>query len=327
MKPLSAGDIVAAVGARNITLADVDDIALQQPVATYGSLKLGQALYEARRAALDNLVTDILLTEEAKARGIDRGTLVDREITAKVTQPTDSEIALWYQSNRDRVSGAPLEQARSPIRAYLVQERTRAARDVFVDQLKGKTPVRIMLEPPRQAVKAADGPAKGPASAPIEIIEFSDFQCPYCLRAHSVVQRVLDTYGDRIRLVYRHYPLGNHPNAWPAAEASQCAAEQGRFWPYHDRLFANPTKLHEPELKQTAVDLGLDAGRFNDCLDSHKYKNVVEADVRAGDEAGVQGTPCFFINGRALSGAQPFEAFKRIIDDELELKRMTVPAR
>src|SRR5262249_17398539 len=141
------------------------------------------------------------------------------------------------------------------------------------------------------------------------------------LRAHPTVQQVLTTYGDRVRFVYRHYPLPNHPRARPAAEAAQCANEQGKFWPYYDRLFSNQSKLGDADLRQAAADLGLDAARFNDCVDSHKYKDVIDSDIKAGEQAGVSGTPAFFINGRPLSGAQPFDAFKRIIDEELDLKK------
>jgi protein-disulfide isomerase len=121
--------------------------------------------------------------------------------------------------------------------------------------------------------------------------------------------------------VYRHFPLPNHPNAQPAAEAAECAAEQGKFWPYHDRLFANTSRLSPADLKQHAADLGLDRSKFDPCVDTRKYKAQVDADTEAGQQAGVNGTPAFFINGRMLSGAQPFEAFKRIIDDELSSKR------
>ena len=321
IKPQTASDVVATVGATSITLAQVDELALQQPASSFGSLKLSQAMYEARRMALDDLVGDALIDQDAKARSLDRAAVVEQEISSKVTQPTDAEIATWYQANQQRVQGATLDQVRAPIRAYLMQERTNTVRQAYLGRLKTKTMVKMMLEPPRLTVKPADGPAQGPASAPIELIEFSDFQCPYCQRAHPTVKQVLDTYGSRIRLVYRNYPLPNHPNARPAAEAAQCANEQGKFWQYHDRLFANPGKLGDADLKQGAAELGLDAGRFNACVDSHKYKSVVDADIKDGNAAGVSGTPAFFINGRVLTGAQPFEAFKRIIDEELELKK------
>ena len=317
----SASDVVATVGAVSITLGQVDDKALEQPVASFGSMKLSQALYESRRNVVDELVATALLDQEAKARGVDRAKLVEEEITSKVPQVDDQTVAAWYQANQNRVQGASLDQVRQPIRTYLLQEQMQAAREQFVDTLKRKTPVRVMLEPPRQNVSAANAEGKGPATAPIQMIEFSDFQCPYCQRANPAVDQVLTTYGDRVHFVYRHFPLPSHPNARPAAEASQCAAEQGKFWPYHDRLFANPSRLGNTDLKQHAVELGLDAAKFNACVDAHKYKTQVDADAQAGETAGVNGTPAFFINGRMLSGAQPFEAFKRIIDDELSLKR------
>jgi protein-disulfide isomerase len=320
-KQLAPSEVVAKVGPTSITLAEVDDKALQQPTSAFGSMKLSLALYEARRATIEDLVANALMDQEAKARGIDRSTLVEKEIAAKVSNVSDSEIAQWYQANQNRVQGRSLDEVRQPIRAYLTQERMQLARQEFIDALKMKTPVRVMLDAPRQNVAAANGAAKGPAGAPIEIIEFSDFQCPFCQRANPTVDQVMKTYGDRVRFVYRHFPLGNHPNARPAAEASQCAAEQGKFWEYHDRLFANPSKLGDADLKQHAAALGLDAGKFNACVDSHKYKAQVDADLEAGEEAGVSGTPAFFVNGRMLSGAQPFESFKRLIDEELELKK------
>jgi protein-disulfide isomerase len=316
------GDVVATVGSASITLAEVDDKALQQPAGNFGSVKLLQALYEARRTALDELVATKLLDEAAKAQSIDRATLVEREITSKVPPVADPEIAAWYQANQARVQGASLDQVRQPIKAMLIQQRMETIREAYLETLKSKTSVRLLLEPPRQTVKmVSTSPTRGSASAPIEMIEFSDFQCPYCERVNPIVAKVLETYGDRIRFVYREYPLPNHPNARPASEAGQCANEQGKFWPYHDRLFANQQRLGASDLKQHAVDLGLDAARFSACVDSHKYKALVDADIDEGNDVGVNGTPAFFINGRMLSGAQPLEAFKKIIDEELQLKK------
>ena len=314
-------DVVATVGSTSITAAQVDEKALQQPTSNFASMKLSQAIYEARRIALDEMVANVLMDQEAKARGIDRAALVEKEIASKVSQVNDDEVAMWYQSNQSRLQGAPLEKVRQPIRQYLLQERMQLAREQYIDTLKAKTPVRVTLEPPRQMVAAANGPSKGPSSAPIELIEFSDFQCPFCQRANPTVDQVLQTYGDRIHFVYRHFPLSNHPNARPAAEASQCAAEQGKFWPFHDKLFANQSRLGTEDLKKQAAELGLDAGRFNACVDERKYRAQVDDDMKAGEEAGVNGTPAFFINGRILSGAQPYEAFQRLIDDELGLSK------
>ena len=316
----ASGDVVAKVGTATITLADVDDKALEQPASNFGSAKLSQAIFEARRAALDELIATSLMDAAAKAQGIERTALVEKEITAKIPPVSDSDVTTWFQANQARLQGQPLDQVRQPIRAFLTQERMQGIREQYVDGLKARTAVVVMLDPPRQHVSAANSPSKGSISAPIEIIEFSDFQCPYCLRADPTVRQVLDTYGNRIRFVYRHYPLPNHPFARPAAEAAACAGEQGKFWPYHDLLFANPSKLSDADLKQHAAGLGLNAAQFNGCVDTHKLKAEIDADLKAGENAGVNGTPAFFINGRMLSGAQPFEAFKKIIDEELTLK-------
>jgi protein-disulfide isomerase len=319
-KPQGPGDVVATVGNISITLADVDVKAMQQPANEFGTTKLVLAIYEARRNAIDEIAGEKLIELEAKTRGTTAAMLIDAEITSKIQTVTEADVVAWFNANQSRVQGASLEQVRVPIRNLLTQQRSAVAYETFVEQLKLKTAVRISLEPPRQKIATADSPAQGPANAPIELVEFSDFQCPFCYRAHPTVKQVMDTYSGKVRFVYRNYPLPNHPNARPAAEAAQCANEQGQFWPYHDRLFADQSKLSDADLKASAAALGLDAGRFNACVDSHKYQARVEADTKAGNDAGVNGTPAFFINGRLLSGAQPFDEFKKIIDEELTRK-------
>ena len=314
-------DIVATVGSTSITLAQVDEKALQQSAGNFGAMKLAQALFEARRIAVQELVEGELIAQDAKARTIDQAAVIRQEITAKVAEPTSGDVALWFEQNQSRLQGASLEQTRSAIKSYLVQQRTLAARQQYLDGLRAKVATRIMLDPPRQVIAKADRPSKGPDNAPIEMIEFSDFQCPFCRNAFPTVHQVLKAYGDRIHFIYRHFPLASHPRALPAAEASQCAAEQGKFWQFYDKLFGDQSQFGDEDFKQDAAQLGLDAAQFNACVDSHKYRAEIDIDIRAGNEAGVSGTPAFFINGRMLSGAQPFEAFKRIIDEELAIKR------
>jgi hypothetical protein len=170
-------DTVATVGGTPITLAEVDDKALEQPVSNFGSAKLSQALYEARRAALDELVAAKLIDEAAKAQGIERAALIEKEITAKVQAVSDADVTAWYQANQGRLQGAPLDQVRQPIRAFLTQERMQGVRMQYIDTLKAKTTVTVMLDPPRQKVAmVASSPSRGPASAPVEVVEFSDFQ-------------------------------------------------------------------------------------------------------------------------------------------------------
>lgn len=319
-KPVAPTEVVATIGTTPLTMAEVDERALQESASNFGGAKLVQAIYMARRAAIEELVADRLLEAEAKARGIDRATLVEREIAAKAPAPTDAEVQEWYKTNPQRVNGAALEQVRTPIRNLLIQERMDEARSAFVDALKAKTTVSVSLEPPRVQVTDGGRPPRGTATARVEVVEFSDFQCPFCQRANPVVDQVLKTYGDRIKFVYRHFPLPNHPNARPAAEAAACAEVQGKFWEYHDQLFANTSKLTDSDLKAHAASIGLDATKFSTCFDNRQQKPGVDADIAAADKAGVTGTPAFFINGRSIEGAQPFEAFKRVIDEELAKK-------
>src|SRR5215831_17323045 len=319
-KQMASTDVVAMVGATPIRLGEVDDRAFQRSSSDFGGARLVQALYLARREALEEIIDSRLINDEAKARGIDAAKLIEQEISSHAPTPTEDDIAFWYQANPARVQGATLAQVHDPIKSLLIEQRMSAAHDAFVAKLKEKTPVTISLEPPRQKVDVAGHPSKGPTDAPIELIEFSDFQCPFCQRANPTVDQVLKTYGDRIHFVYRQYPLPSHPNARQASEAAACADEQGKFWPYHDELFANPT-LTDADLKAHAVKAGLDAEKFNSCFDSRRFKAAVDKDIAEGNQAGVTGTPAFFINGRALEGAQPFEAFKRVIDEELAAKR------
>ncbi len=161
---------------------------------------------------------------------------------------------------------------------------------------------------------------KGGKNAKVTIVEYSDFECPFCKRALPTVNQILDTYGDDVRLVYRHFPLRSiHANAQKAAEASECAADQGKFWEYHDLMFENSTLVAGgiPQFKKWAAELRLNTSTFDNCLDSGEKADDVDEDFATASANGVQGTPAFFINGTSLSGAQPFAAFKTIIDAEL----------
>jgi protein-disulfide isomerase len=164
-----------------------------------------------------------------------------------------------------------------------------------------------------------DDPAQGPEDAPVTIIEFSDFQCPYCARfQEETLPQILSNYGDQVRFVYRDFPLTSlHANALNAAEASECADDQGKYWEYHDLLFQNQAALDVESLKSYAASLGLDTAAFDDCLASGKYAQEVAKDLQDGTNAGVQGTPSFFINGTPIQGAQPFAAFQAAIEAAL----------
>lgn len=163
-----------------------------------------------------------------------------------------------------------------------------------------------------------DNNIRGDFDAPITLVEFSDFECPFCARHLPTLNRLLNEYDGKVRLVYKHFPLGFHPNAQKAAEASECAGEQGKFWEYHDKLFENYQDYGLDNFKQWAKDLRLNSAKFNDCLDSGKYAQKVKKDAQEGAQKGVNGTPATFVNGQLVSGAVPYEAFKQIIDGLLQ---------
>jgi protein-disulfide isomerase len=279
-----------------------------------------QRLHELRRAGVDALVTKKLVEAKAKAAGVSPEALVKREVDDKIGAPAEQEMRGLY--DQARASGQPLppyEQVKGDIDRYLRSQRTQDARRAWYDKLRADAKVEVLLpayQPPRVAV-AAEGPSKGPASAPVTIVEFSDFECPFCVRAEETVKQVMKQYEGKVRLVYRDFPLPNHRNAHKAAEAAHCAGDQAKYWEMHEKLFASHTALGVPQLKGYAKELGLDAAKFDRCLDSGEKAKLVDAGKKAGEEAGVTGTPAFFVNGMLLSGAQPVEAFKALIDAEL----------
>src|SRR5438093_684274 len=190
-----------------------------------------------------------------------------------------------------------------------------------LEELKQTHKTTVALRPPVIEVATAGRPERGGgAKAPVTIIEFSDYQCPFCGRAESTVDEVMKHYGNKVRLVYRDFPLPMHAQARPASEAASCANAQGKFWEYHATLFANQTALGEDQLKEYAKNVGLDAAKFDQCLKDKPFKAAIDKDVADGEKVGVNGTPAFFINGRMLSGALPFDKFKEVIDEELTAK-------
>jgi len=311
-----AGSVAATVAGTPIALAEVDDLVRPQ------LMDLRAREHQLRSQALDALVARTLIEKEAAARGVTPEALDQAEVAAKVSV-TDAELRAVYAANKARLGNKSEADGLEQIRNALSQQRQTERRNAFARELRAKYDVKVLLEPYRVPVELAGAPVRGNPKAPVTIVEFSDFQCPFCVRARPTVARVREVYGDRVRFAFRHYPLDFHPQAQKAGEAAACAGEQDRFWQMHDRLWENTQKLEVPELKAHAQAIGLDATAFAGCLDSGRHAGLVERDMQAGQEYGVSGTPAFFVNGRPLIGAQPFEAFQQVIDDELARAAVT----
>jgi len=320
--PASSPDqVVAEVAGRKVTLQEVD--AKWEEFDAAERARVTQLLYQNRRNMIDQLVGDILIENAAKAASLSEEAFVTQDAKKRAVPVSEAEIVQFFEANRERAQGRTLEQLRGQITDFLASQRTLQARAQLVEELKAKSAgVQVMLDPPRYTVAtAAIDPVRGPANAPITIIEFSDYQCPFCARVNPTLEQVRKTYGDQVKIIFKDFPLPNHAQAPKAAEAAHCAGEQGKYWEMHDQMFANQRALNVPELKQYATALSLDAAKFNQCLDSGKHADVVAAGLAQGESMGVNSTPTLYVNGRALIGAQPFEAFKQIIDEELARKR------
>ncbi len=316
-KPVAAvnGTAISEEELNKAAAADLEKLELQkvQFEANYTRSK-----HQILENTLKKLVEDKLLDAEAARQGISRKDLLAKEVDQKVKDPTPEEVNAFYESNKARIR-APKEQVSTQIQQYLKQQSYNQVREQFIEQLKKAFPVTLSLEPYRMSVSVAGEPVRGPENAPVTIVEFSDFQCPFCKNFDVTLGRVLQEFNPKVRLVYRQMPLNEiHPFAEKAAEASLCAQDQGKFWEMHDLMFKDQANLKVEDLKAKASGLGLDTAAFNACLDSGKYAEKVREDSRDGAAAGISGTPAFLINGRFFSGALPYEQVAAAIREELQ---------
>jgi protein-disulfide isomerase len=311
-KPEARGSVVAVVDGKEITEQEVLERVRGE------LLKLESQIYEIRRNGVEDLISEYLLEQAAKARGLSSDQLLQQEVDGKVAEVTPKEVEDFYTANQARIR-KPLDEVREQVQRYLQQMKLNEARRAYLKGLREKVQVKIFLKPPVVDVSAEGAPFKGPKEAPITIVEFSDFQCAYCKRVLPVLSEVMERYPGKVKLAFRDFPIHSiHPHAQKASEAAHCAGDQGKFWEYHDLLFEKQEAIPEANFTDYAQALGLEVAAFQGCLETRKHKDTVERNYADGVKAGVSGTPAFFINGRILSGAQPLEAFKAVIDEELE---------
>jgi protein-disulfide isomerase len=309
----TSGETVATVAGQPVSEQE-----LLEALGPQQWMQLRNQEYEAKSKALESLIRLKVVQAEARKRGITAESLIEQEVESKVAEPTDGEIEsfFWGQGQTD----APFNAVKEQYRATLKRLKLQKARQAYADSLRAKIDVAVLLRAPSVEVAYDRARVKGDPQAPVTIVEFSDFQCPYCKKSESTLNGLLAKYGGRVKLAYMDFPLRDiHPQAQTAAEAARCAGEQGKFWEFHDALYADQAKLNRAELVTHAKTLSLDAAGFQSCLDSGKFRSKVEADAAQGSKLGVAGTPAFFVNGVFLSGAQPEAEFEKIIDRQLAL--------
>lgn len=273
--------------------------------------------YKAKRDALNQLIRRKLIEAEAKKKGLSTEELLKQEVDSKIAEPSDEEAKGYYLAVKSETT-LPFDQIKSQVKQLLKNAEVEQARQKYADSLRDKAELSIALQPPVVHVNYDPARVKGSADAPITIVEFADFQCPFCARVQPVLKNVLAKYQSKVKLAYLDFPLSAlHEHAEIAAEASRCALAQGKYWEMHDALFADQSKRDEAALIKTAAGLGMNQNSFKSCLTSGKYRAEVQQDVEAGSQAGVNATPTFFINGEFLSGMQSDADFTKIIDRQL----------
>src|SRR5215471_3061161 len=286
-----------------------------------GLLDLRKQEYKLKSDALDKVIRKKLIEVEAKKRGLSTEELLKQEVDSKISEPSDDEAKGYYLAVKAQTTLA-FDDVKAQIKQLMENNEIQQARDKYADSLRDKSEVSILLLPSGTVHVAYDeARVQGNPDAPVTIVEFADYQCPFCKKSEDTLKALLSKYGGGVKLAFLDFPLSEiHGQAGSAAEASRCAGEQGKFWEYHDRLFADASKLDEASLIERAQKLRLDKSTFRSCLTSGKFQQDIQANREQGVEAGVTGTPAFFINGVFLSGAQPQAEFEKIIDSQLALK-------
>lgn len=372
---------VAKIGDKTYTEADIHR---EIGTSLYGP---EQQVYDAKKAWLDRQSKEYLFNKAAQEAGLSRRDWEVREINGKIKAPTPQEVDKFMQSMKRGNGAMPSQQ---DVSNYLFSQRHNERSNELYQELLKKSDVQVFIKPPATPKFFTDAdPSMGPADAPVTIVEFTDFQCPYCRKSQDTLAQVEKAYAGKLRVVARQYPLYFHPRAKPAAEAALCANAQGKFWPYREKLFKQLTDkdltkiakafglntskfskcvasgkydvttdtnvaniplygghapqailcageqgklaefrnsivapdLEDADFSRYAQEVGLNVGEFQKCYSEHRFAQKVDQDMAEGQSFGVQGTPHFFVNGRPISGAQPFEAFQQAIGSAAQPKK------
>jgi protein-disulfide isomerase len=322
----SNSKIVATVNGENITeqqllqaaSADLTKLNANPPQP---KAALDRARLEILWKSLNAIIDDKLITAEAAKSNMTREQLLNAEVESNVETPSAEEVDQFYEANKAQITAqipGTKAQALPQVRQYMIGASRRRYRDMLVNRLRRSYKVTTFLDPLRTEIATAGHPSHGPAKTPVTIVEFADFECPFCGGLFPTLKLVEQNYADKVRFVYRQFPLTNvHRFAQKAAEASLCANEQQRFWEFHDSMFGDQSRLDVASLKQRASTLGLNTMTFDTCLDSGRQAEVIRKDMEEARKAGVSSTPTLFINGRLMSGNRPYAEIREIIEDEL----------
>jgi len=300
--------VLAEVDGHKVTAAE-----LEQKYAA----KLMEARYQyyrAERQALDQFIDDCLLETQARREHLTVEQLLQREVNSQVKDPTEDQLQAFYKGLQ---TNEPFTAVREKILATLRQPGLAKARATYLQSLHAEASIHITLDPPKAEVALDNAPRRGPQDAPVLIIEFADYECPYCQQIDLELKKLQEEFAGKVAVAFKDFPLPMHSHAAKAAEAARCAAEQGNFWDFHDLLFGGHKKLELAQLKEYARTLKLDAVRFDQCLDAGEQAAAVRKDFEQAQRLGLTGTPSFFINGHFLSGAVKYDTLREVVEQQL----------
>jgi protein-disulfide isomerase len=304
----SENDVVVEVGGHKFTLADVEQ------KETGRLLQARNTYYQAQKSAINQFVDEQLLAQKAAAEHITVDELVKRDITSKIVDPTEEQLKFLYELLG---SDQPYDKMRSQLLEQYRQQRTTKIRAEYMKTLASETQVVTSFLPPGVEVSLDGAPRTGPAHAAVTLVEYADYECPYCQQVYPSLKKLEKDYAGKVSVVFKDCPLPMHSHAKKAAEAANCAKEQGKFWEYNNTLFENPGKLDIAQLKDYSKALGLNTTDFDKCLDSGAEAAKVQKATDDAQALGLSGTPSFFINGHYYNGSMKYEALRDVVEHEL----------
>jgi len=313
-KPAPSSDVAASIAGEKVLVKDLES-GIESDL-----YDAEMKVYEIKMGKLQAMLLERFMNADPNKKGLSNDEYLNKYI-AKDIKVSESDITNFIKDKQipqDQVN----PEIKERIKQYIEVEAKKNAVDKWLAEKTKKSPIEVYLQKPQRPVfdvQIKNAPIKGNSDAKITIVEYSDFQCPFCSRAAKTVAELEKKYGTKIKVAFKNYPLPFHNQARIAAEAAQCANEQGVkfFWKLHDTMFADQTKLDRENLFASAKKVGLKEDAFKSCLDSGKFKAVIDSDIAEGQKLGIKSTPTFFINGKIVNGAQPIEVFSEVIEEDL----------
>ena len=313
-KPAPVAGLAAAVGTEKISEKELET-GIESDI-----YDAEMKVYDIKFAKLQALLLEKFMNQDPNKKGLSNDEFLNKYI-AKDIKVSDADMEKFIKERqipKDQIN----PEIRERIKQFLEMEAKKVAVEKWIADKTKKSPVEVYIQKPQRPVfdvSTKDAPFKGGSDAKVTIVEYSDFQCPFCSKGAIVIAEVEKKYGNKVKVVFKNFPLPFHNQARLAAEAAFCANEQGVkfFWKMHDAMFGDQSKLDKDNLYASAKKIGVKEAEFKTCLEATKYKAVIDADMAEGQKLGIKSTPSFFVNGKLVNGAQPLEVFSEVIDEEL----------